>query len=202
MAPRALVKALEKKIFLRGRLLSKNVYLVKRKEKPAKWWFFDHLVGSSQGFLRILGPGKKKIFFFFLGKKKHKKLANTLWENFFFVLSESRMSFKNGKDLHWKKIFLSFYKKSWIFPKKWPKKLCRVTHAKYLIFQEVKKKIFPNVQKNCVESRFFCLSWKIGFFEIFLSVSHAPARFFFTSWNLRGNISKCTLKWHFFFKNF
>ena len=137
------------------------------------------------GFFMNFGTRKKKIFFFFLGEKKTQEVGKYPLRKFFFYVCESRMSFKNGKDLHWKKFFLSFYKKSWIFQKKWQKKLCSVTHAKYLIFQEMKKKNFPNVQKNSVVSRFFCLSWKIGFFEIFFSVVSRSPLFFFTSWNIK-----------------
>ena len=133
---------------------------------------------SSQGFLRILGPGKKKFFFFFW-EKKTQEVGKYPLRKIFFYVSESRMSFKNGKDLHWKKFFLSFYKKSWIFPKKWQKKLCRVTHAKYLIFQEMKKKNFPNVQKNSVVVTFFLSLLKNRVFWDFFLCSVTLGTFFF-----------------------
>ena len=195
MVVKDLVKVLEKN-FSRQRRLSKNglriapralgeeIICFLEKIKACEVVKSLDCVDSSQGFLRILGPGKKNFFFFFWEKKTQEVGKYPLRKIFFCVRSVTH-GFENGKDLHWKKIFLSIYTKSWISPKKWPKNVRSVTHAKYLIFQEVKKKNFPNVQKMSVVSRFFCLSWKIGFFEIFLSVESRSTLFFFTSWNIK-----------------
>ena len=176
MAVRSLVKVLQKFVILKTR----EIFCFQlEKRKACEVVILWSLGRFFAGFFKNFGARKKKNFFFFFGKKKHKKLANTLWENFFFVSVVSRMGLKMVRIYIEKKIFLSIYKKSWISPKKWPKNVRSVTHAKYLIFQEVKKKNFPNVQKNVRSVTFFCLSWKIGFFEIFLSVESPLGPFFF-----------------------
>ena len=82
MAVRSLVKVLQKFVILKTREIF-CFQLEKRKacEVVILWSLGRFFAGS----LRILGPRKKKFFFFF-GKKRAKKLANTLWENFFLYM--------------------------------------------------------------------------------------------------------------------
>ena len=131
------------------------------------------------GFFKNFGARKKKNFFFFFWEKKTQEVGKYPLRKIFFCVCSVTHGFENGKDLHWKKIFWSIYKKSWISPKKWPKNVCSVTHAKYLIFQEVKKKIFPNVQKMSVVSRFFLSLLKNRVFWDFFVSSVTLGPFFF-----------------------